>query len=107
MDLAVARERLMKELDVMANRHTVLDNHLRNRDRDVPADSSERATFSENDEVLDALDVATREKIESLQTALVKLDDGTYGLCESCEEEISPERLEAIPWAAVCLSCAD
>src|SRR5437899_10592343 len=38
--------------------------------------------------------------------ALAKLAEGTYGVCDGCGERISAERLEAIPWTALCVSCA-
>ena len=106
MDLAVARERLMKELDVMANRHTVLDNHLRNRDREVPTDSSERATFSENDEVLEALDDAAVNQLQAIESALRRVDDGSYGTCLQCGDTIPDGRLNAMPAATRCVGCA-
>jgi DnaK suppressor protein len=37
--------------------------------------------------------------------ALEKLDDGTYGVCENCGQEIVWERLEAIPTARLCVNC--
>jgi DnaK suppressor protein len=41
--------------------------------------------------------------LEEVERALEKLDDGTYGLCDDCGEPIAPERLEAIPWTALCV----
>jgi DnaK suppressor protein len=40
---------------------------------------------------------------EEVERALAKLDDGTYGVCDDCGEAIAPERLEAIPWTALCV----
>jgi len=40
-----------------------------------------------------------------LDTALRRLDDGEYGLCEDCGAEIGPGRLRALPFAKRCLSC--
>jgi DnaK suppressor protein len=40
-----------------------------------------------------------------IERALEKLDDGTYGICDACGEQIAPERLEALPWATMCISC--
>jgi DnaK suppressor protein len=37
--------------------------------------------------------------------ALERLDKGTYGLCESCDGQIAPKRLDAVPWALLCVSC--
>jgi DnaK suppressor protein len=33
--------------------------------------------------------------------------DGSYGTCLHCEEEISPKRLDAVPWAAYCIRCQE
>src|SRR3954447_10694538 len=38
--------------------------------------------------------------------ALQKLDDGTYGLCDSCGGPIAPARLEAVPESVLCIECA-
>jgi phage/conjugal plasmid C-4 type zinc finger TraR family protein len=37
--------------------------------------------------------------------ALTRVDEGVYGLCEDCGEEIPPERLGALPWARRCIPC--
>jgi DnaK suppressor protein len=39
--------------------------------------------------------------------ALEKIDRGTYGICERCGEPIAPERLEALPFVAYCISCQE
>ena len=45
-------------------------------------------------------------KLHDVERALEKLDDGTYGTCDRCGRPIGEERLEAIPWAVRCVSCA-
>lgn len=45
-------------------------------------------------------------KLHDVERALAKLHEGTYGVCDSCGEPIAPERLEAIPWAVLCIACA-
>jgi len=42
-------------------------------------------------------------KLHDVERALSKLDDGTYGTCDECGEPIGDERLEAIPWAILCI----
>lgn len=44
-------------------------------------------------------------RIESIERALAKLDDGTYGLCEQCGARIDRARLEALPHAIYCVDC--
>ena len=44
--------------------------------------------------------------VERVDRALEKLDDGTYGACDSCGEPILPARLRAAPESTVCIDCA-
>ncbi len=44
--------------------------------------------------------------LEDVRRAEQKLDDGTYGTCDSCGRPIAPARLEALPWAVECVECA-
>ncbi len=55
-----------------------------------------------------ALELARRNKLrlEQIDRALERVDDGTYGLCVRCEEEIAPPRLEVKPETPVCVECA-
>jgi RNA polymerase-binding protein DksA len=48
----------------------------------------------------------TRTQVEALDTALVRVDSGSYGVCESCGQDIAPERLAARPCATLCITCA-
>lgn len=68
-------------------------------------DSAERATERENDEVLEGLGLQGQLEIKAIDAALKRLAEGTYGICVSCGEEISPERLKAVPHAALCMRC--
>lgn len=45
-------------------------------------------------------------KLRDAERALVKLDEGTYGVCDVCGDRIGAERLEAIPWAVRCVKDA-
>ncbi|MBT0664010.1 TraR/DksA family transcriptional regulator [Geobacter pelophilus] len=46
-----------------------------------------------------------REKLVSIDEALLRLDEGEYGICEECEEEIPLGRLKALPFARHCVKC--
>jgi RNA polymerase-binding protein DksA len=54
-------------------------------------------------------DLALRERAETqlklVDDALARLDEGTFGRCQRCGKEIAAERLEALPWAALCIDC--
>ena len=45
-------------------------------------------------------------QIEEVSRALAKLDEGTYGTCDSCGSLIPEGRLEIHPWAVLCVPCA-
>lgn len=45
--------------------------------------------------------------LREIDGALQRVAVGTYGECEDCGEEISPQRLKAIPWARYCVSCQE
>jgi len=40
-----------------------------------------------------------------IDRALAKLAEGTHGRCDACGEPIAPERLDALPWATLCIAC--
>jgi DnaK suppressor protein len=42
-----------------------------------------------------------------IRMALARIADGSYGVCQRCEEEISPKRVQALPWAAFCTGCQE
>jgi DnaK suppressor protein len=67
------------------------------------ADSSQ--VTAERGEV-EALAGNLRESLTDVEAALVKLDNGTFGVCEGCGEPIAPDRLEAKPAAKLCMECA-
>ena len=70
------------------------------------------------DEMDDALRAADRElaiaqlnraseTLRSVREALERIEDGSYGFCLGCDQEISRKRLEAVPWAPLCIRCQE
>ena len=45
-------------------------------------------------------------KLEKLEAALQRIEEGTYGVCAACGQAIEPERLAALPIATLCIACA-
>jgi RNA polymerase-binding protein DksA len=54
----------------------------------------------------EALAGSLRETLNDIDAALAKFDSGTYGMCEECGKPIAAARLEAMPFARLCISCA-
>ena len=96
--LEARREELSRELDVLV---------------EVPRDPMTAVSFGKRigDGTTEAVERLNRTgvaqsisaSLEEVERALEKLDEGTYGLCDDCGEAIGPERLEAIPWTALCV----
>ena len=73
----------------------------------LSSDFAEQATERENDDVLEEIARETRTSIHHLKAALQRIDEGTYGICASCGEDISHGRLDALPETTLCVNCAD
>jgi DnaK suppressor protein len=71
------------------------------------ADKSEQAVMDASDEPLEALGEAGIAEIARIKSALARIENGSYGVCASCGEAIHAGRLEAMPTAAQCISCAE
>lgn len=69
-------------------------------------DWEDRATESEGDEVLEALENSALAEIKQIQRTLEKLANGSYGLCTTCGDAIDEKRLSALPYAINCINCA-
>ena len=68
-------------------------------------DFEDRATEREHDEVLEGLGTSGLDELRRIEAALNRIADGTYGICAKCGEDISTERLDAVPYAALCRNC--
>jgi DnaK suppressor protein len=77
-----------------------------NLQRGFDADSKEMAKELEDSEVVDALGNEAREEIVKISAALVRLDNGRYGICSECAEAIEPDRMKVYPYADECIECA-
>lgn len=53
-----------------------------------------------------ALLAGQRQELDDLVSAEQRIDDGTYGRCARCGEQIADQRLDALPAARVCIECA-
>jgi RNA polymerase-binding protein DksA len=105
--LTEERERVRSTLDHLHGEHpgsledetdelaTASDNHM----GDVASTTLDR-------EIDYSLGDNSEQVLAEIDAALKRIDDGTYGICTKCGREISLERLEARPWAALCIEDA-
>jgi len=76
------------------------------KDRDV-LDQGESSEVDIQDDIEFALIQMKSETLNKVNTALRRLDEGTYGDCFECGEEIAPARLRALPFAVRCKDCEE
>ena len=107
----------MKPLTEIRTRRTVLDAKLGELTA-VFQDRSE-LTIENSADMLDTIQMATdrdvsvqrmnmsAQMLSDVREALGRLDTGEYGVCEDCDESIPPRRLDAIPWARLCVKCQE
>jgi DnaK suppressor protein len=108
-ELEKVREELKSEIARLRAEITQAESQIAERLRDAvgdagddPADAGAK-TFQREHEL--ALTQNARELLESSERALAKMDDGTFGVCESCGEPIGKARLQAFPRAILCVTC--
>jgi DnaK suppressor protein len=72
---------------------------------DADAGFSDRSHSTEERGRVIATARSLRANLRDVERALAKIDDGTYGRCDRCGRPIGDERLDAIPWALLCIDC--
>jgi RNA polymerase-binding protein DksA len=77
-----------------AGEETAYDNHL-----------ADTATETYDRELDYTLEENSEHVLAAIDAALKRIEEGTYGTCTNCDKQIAEERLEALPWATLCIEC--
>ena len=77
----------------------------REQTKDEGMDTYDLASDARDREINLILTERDREKVQAIDEALGRVDEGTYGICESCESEIAEARLAALPFTRLCVNC--
>lgn len=98
------RALLQSRLDeLVGEAHSTMSNL--SEGEDTYADPTDRATAESDLNFLLRIRDRERKLIQKIQEAMQRLEEGTYGICESCGEEIGDKRLEARPVTTQCIDC--
>ena len=104
-ELARFTERLLEEKGRLLNHSEKKDDLTMSHD-DL-ADEVDLASSELNQNVALKLRDRERSLLQKIEVALSKIEDGSFGICESCEEPIQVKRLEARPMADLCIRCKE
>ncbi len=73
--------------------------------QNMPGDSADHGSGELNQHLSVTLMENDRIELERIERAILRIESGAYGKCETCEKVIPMPRLKAIPWATRCISC--
>jgi DnaK suppressor protein len=79
----------------------------RREGQDYGGDEADRATASQSKEMSLRQKETERGLLLLVEAAISRINDGTFGNCLNCEQEISPNRLKAVPWSRYCITCQE
>jgi DnaK suppressor protein len=111
VDLTSARSRLLAERDrVAAEMQALQDDLSHSLEEAMDEDGNDSHLADSASETLDreieqSLEDNAGHLLASIDAALGRIEDGSYGLCERCGSAIASERLEALPYATKCIEC--
>jgi len=74
---------------------------------DVPSDEGDLSQQHHEEWIFLNRNTIDMKLLREISDALLRIEQGTYGVCLECEEPISVKRLEAVPWARYCVTCQE
>lgn len=101
------KQKLLDLRDEYNKKIGIIDADVHHKNEPVEKDFAEQATQRENDDVLHALNQDAKQLVSQVNSALHRIETGDYGICTECGAEISEGRLEIMPYAALCIKCAE
>lgn len=105
--LAVFRKRLEREHLELSHLLAKAETASRVLGEKKHGDEGEEATLSYNREMLYTQSDSGRSQLLLVNDALIRLDNGEFGICESCGRPIILKRLDAVPWTRYCRACQE
>jgi DnaK suppressor protein len=106
----MTKTELTKYRNILEEKQAELEQVIRNR---------EAITIEKSPDALDEVQHAAERELairnldressllRNVRAALRRMDEGAYGVCLHCEEDISPKRLNAVPWTPYCIQCQE
>ena len=102
VNLKEISKKLIEERENLLSKLSSNDLSVDDSETPDPVDLAVR-NYSKN--VMLAVSENESRQLMLINEALERIEDDEYGLCQNCENEINPKRLNAVPWARYCLDC--
>jgi DnaK suppressor protein len=101
------KKKLQEKKNDLFRAVSMTEQYGREADGESTQDVADKAANSYTKEFLFSQSSNERFVLQLVNEALQRVEDGTYGVCVSCENEIQQKRLEAVPWTRHCISCQE
>ena len=105
----ILEEERQRVLDAINYLHEETPGSLEDETEEIVGNSDnhlgDTATATLDREIDYSLEENSEHVLRAIDAALQRIEDGTFGMCETCGQPISEERLEAIPYATQCIDC--
>ena len=105
----ILQEERQRVLDAINYLHEETPGSLEDETEEIVGNSDnhlgDTATATLDREIDYSLEENSEHVLRAIDAALQRIEDGTFGICETCGQPISEERLEAIPYATQCIDC--
>lgn len=82
-----------------------LEIETRSLEHGIPQDSADLSVLNLSQETLFEQASQRRQQLRRIEGALKRMERGSFGICQGCEQEIPLRRLDALPWTQYCLQC--
>jgi DnaK suppressor protein len=109
-DFTLYRERLLVLRARLQGDMTQMEDNALNKEQNnttsMPNHMAELGSGNFDQEFTLSLLGSEKDALDQIEAAIGRIDDGSYGQCETCGVKIPKSRLEAIPYAALCVQCA-
>jgi len=107
INLDTAKRNLLKLKDEYESRIDKIEDHIQNPQDDLNEHWEDQAISYRQNDMRKNLMSEARQSLIYVENALSRIENGTYGECEVCGEQIEEQRLEALPYATLCMEHAE
>jgi DnaK suppressor protein len=101
------RDRLLLKKQEILEAYHKNKSYGKEADGESTQDIADKAANSYTKEFLFSLSNTERDLLQQVDDAIVRIEGRRYGVCAACDEEMNAKRLEAVPWARLCLACQE
>jgi len=102
-----AKQNLLKLKDEYESRIDKIEDHIQNPQDELNEHWEDQAISYRQNDMRKNLMSEARQSLVYVENALNRIENGTYGKCEVCGEQIEEQRLEALPYATLCMEHAE